>query len=259
MSVMVSANTLAELAALIGDAGRANMLSALMGGQALTAGELAWHAGVTPQTASGHLAQMTAAHLLAVEKQGRHRYFRLATPEIAQLLESLMATAATGPRRHRPIGPKDEALRAARACYDHMAGRLGVGIAQSLSARGHLLLTEGIGALTDAGHDHLAAFGLPLDTAQGTKRIFCRACLDWSERRPHLGGALGAALFQHALDLGWIARLPDSRALRITSAGQRGFAARFGLRPDGTWPSSQSLHPIPDPARVPDSKNRGDP
>lgn len=122
MSNVASGNTIAEVARLIGDAARANVLSALMGGQALTAGELARHAGVTAQTTSGHLARLAEAQLIAVEKQGRHRYYRLASPDVAHAIHALMTVAASGPRRHRPIGPKDEALRLARTCYDHMAG-----------------------------------------------------------------------------------------------------------------------------------------
>jgi DNA-binding transcriptional ArsR family regulator len=126
VTTMASGNTIAEVAHLVGDAARANMLVALMGGQALTAGELARHAGVSAQTASGHLAKLTNAKVLAVEKQGRHRYFRLASPGVAQVIHALMNVAAGGPKRHRPTGPRDEALRLARTCYDHMARRVAV-------------------------------------------------------------------------------------------------------------------------------------
>ncbi|MET0527898.1 MAG: helix-turn-helix transcriptional regulator, partial [Microvirga sp.] len=116
MAPMVSGNTLAEIAALIGDVARANILSALMDGRALTAGELAWHSGVSASTTSGHLAKLSEANLIALERQGRHRYYRLASPEVAHAIEALMAVASFGPRRHRPVGPKDEALRNARTC-----------------------------------------------------------------------------------------------------------------------------------------------
>ena len=129
----------------MGDAARANMLAALMGGQALTAGELARHAGVTAQTTSGLLAKLTEAQLLVLERQGRHRYFRLATPEVAQAIHALMTLAASGPKRHYPIGPKDEALRLARTCYDHMAGRLALAITDSLVREGHVILADGAG------------------------------------------------------------------------------------------------------------------
>jgi DNA-binding transcriptional ArsR family regulator len=232
MTTIVSANTLAEVAALIGDVARANILSALMGGRALTAGELAYQAGVTPQTASGHLARLVEAGLLAVEKQGRHRYFRLATPEIALALQALMAVAAAGPKRHRPIGPRDEALRLARTCYDHLAGRLALALTDSLSANGHVVLSDGAGLVTEEGGRFLHDFGLDLDDQPRSRRVLCRTCLDWSERRPHLAGRLGAALLTRLLDLGWVARTADSRVLRISRAGEHGLAGTFRLPSD---------------------------
>jgi DNA-binding transcriptional ArsR family regulator len=149
MASMVSGVTLAEIAALIGDVARANILSALMDGRALTASELAWHSGVSPQTASGHLAKLSGAHLIAMAPQGRHRYYRLASPEVAQAIEALMAVASFAPKRHRPVGPRDEALRKARTCYDHLAGRLGIAIADALTAKQHVILSESAGVLTD--------------------------------------------------------------------------------------------------------------
>ena len=229
MTNMASGNTIAEVAALIGDVARANILSALMGGRALTAGELAWHAGVSAQTTSGHLAKLTEARLIVLEKQGRHRYHRLASAEVARVIEALMEVAATGPKRHRPIGPKDEALRAARTCYDHLAGRLGIGLADCLCAHGHVVLQDGSGIVTDAGKHFLCDFGIELDTDGRAKRPLCRTCLDWSERRPHLAGRLGAALLKRSLDLHWIAPVCGSRAIRITGAGQTGFAETFKM------------------------------
>lgn len=229
---MVSGNSIAEIAALMGDPARANILSALMDGRALTAGELSGFAGVSPQTTSGHLSKLVAAGLLSPEKQGRHRYFRLASPAIAGAMEALMVLAASGPVRHRPVGPKDEALRTARTCYDHIAGRLGTGIADALLARGHLLLDEGSGLVTATGHDFLCDFGIDMSVADGgsaSRRPLCRTCLDWSERRPHLAGRLGAAILERSLQLGWVARVPQARALRITRAGERGFDERFGI------------------------------
>ncbi|MFH1556793.1 MAG: helix-turn-helix transcriptional regulator [Pseudomonadota bacterium] len=234
---MASGNTIAEVASLIGDAARANMLSALMGGQALTAGELAHHAGVTAQTTSGHLAKLLDARLLAVEKQGRHRYYRLASPEVAQAIHALMTVAASGPKRHRPAGPRDAALRLARTCYDHMAGRLAVAIADSLCDRDYLRLSDGAGLVTQEGRRFFCDFGLDTGPPLHSRRPLCRTCLDWSERRPHLAGRLGAALLDKALDLGWVARMPQSRALRITRAGEMGFAATFGLVSDWRVPA----------------------
>jgi DNA-binding transcriptional ArsR family regulator len=238
MANIASGNTIAGVAALIGDAARANILSALMGGRALTAGELARHAGVTAQTTSGHLARLTEAELIVMEKQGRHRYYRLASQEVAQAMQALMTVAASGPRRHHPVGPRDEALRTARTCYDHIAGRLALALVDALCKRGYVSLADGAGVVTGEGARFFADFGLDLETDGPSRRTLCRTCLDWSERRPHLAGRLGAALLDRLLDLGWIARVPDSRALRITSAGQRGFAERFQIGPD--WLSETS-------------------
>jgi DNA-binding transcriptional ArsR family regulator len=232
MSTLVSGNTLAQTGALIGDPARANILLALMDGRALTAGELAWHAGVSAQTASGHLGKLVEARLVAVVRQGRHRYHRLASAEVARAVEALSTLAAAGPARHRPVGPRDEALRLARTCYDHLAGRLAVALADSLCAQGHLVLAdaeEGAAAVTEAGGRFLAGtFGLDLGAAPG-RRPLCRTCLDWSERRPHLGGRLGAALCRRSVELGWLAQVHDSRALALTAVGRDGYRKVFGI------------------------------
>jgi len=238
MSNVASGNTIAEVASLIGDAARANMLSALMGGQALTAGELARHAGVSAQTTSGHLGKLTEAQLIAVEKQGRHRYYRLASPDVAHAIHALMAVAASGPKRYRPIGPKDEAMRLARTCYDHMAGRLAIALADALTGKGYVLLADGAGLVTEEGQRFFCDFGIDLDEAERSKRPLCRTCLDWSERRPHFAGRLGAALFDRALTLGWVGRTHESRALRITRAGEAGFSGTFDLPSDWRMPLS---------------------
>nr|WP_247658672.1 winged helix-turn-helix domain-containing protein [Aquabacter sp. L1I39] len=217
----------------MGDPARAHMLCALMGGMALTAGELADHGGITPQTASGHLAQMVAARLLVVERQGRHRYFRLAGIEVAEAVAALMALAATGPRRHRPPGPRDAALRRARTCYDHMAGRLAVALAAALEAGGHVELHEGAGLVTPAGRLFLAELGIDAERSGVGRRPLCRTCLDWSERRPHLAGRLGAALLARFLALDWVACVPGSRALTVTRKGESGFADWFGIAARG--------------------------
>ena len=220
---------MASVAALLGDPARAHILTALLDGRALTAKELAFAAHVSPQTTSGHLARLTEAGLLAGEKQGRHRYFRLASPLVGQMLESVMAVA--GPEPVRPSTWRGgEALRTARTCYDHLAGRLGVALADSLEASGHVMLASDGGEVTDSGHAFLREFGA--EPVPG-KRVFCRPCLDWSERRPHIAGRLGAALAARCLDLGWIERQRDSRAVTITPAGESGFAERFGIRLPG--------------------------
>lgn len=231
MALIISGTTIAEVAHLIGDPSRANMLSALMSGQALTAGELARHAGVSAPTTSGHLAKLAEAQLVAVEKQGRHRYYRLASPEVAEAIHALMAVAANGPKRHRPIGPKDEALRFARTCYDHMAGQLAVTLADALAAKRYIELRDGAGLVSDEGRRFFCDLGLDLGGAARTTRPLCRTCLDWSERRMHLSGRLGAALLNRTLFLGWLARTGDSRALRMTRAGEVGFQSTFELAP----------------------------
>jgi DNA-binding transcriptional ArsR family regulator len=221
---------LAEIGALVGDPARANILAALMDGRALTATELAYAAGVAPQTASGHLAKLAGANLLALHKQGRHRYFRLASPLVGRMLEGILAVAAVQlPPRRRPVSRIEEEMRTARTCYDHIAGRLGVGIADALTERGHVVLVEDGGEVTVAGAAFLTEFGIELAPRKRSQRAFCRACLDWSERRPHIAGAVGAALLERCLDLAWVERRRDTRALAISAAGRRGFADAFGV------------------------------
>ena len=231
-TLMLTANAFAEIAALLGDPGRANMLVALMDGRALTATELAGVAGVTPQTASSHLGQLVSAGLIAMERQGRHRYHRLATPAIARMVEDMMAVAAdtTATRRVLPrAGPKDLAMRRARTCYDHLAGQVAVAIADTMTKRGDIELGVDGGALTHAGGKFFDEIGLALPTLSGRKRVFCRPCLDWSERRPHIAGTLGAALLDHMLDKAWLRRVDGSRAVKVTSAGSRELTRLFDL------------------------------
>ena len=243
---MLTISSLAETAALVGDPARANMLMALMDGRALTAAELAGVSGVTPQTASGHLAQLTEAGLLTVERQGRHRYHRLASPRVAEMLESIMALAAdlgdTGPaRRTTPpvVGPRDQALRRARTCYNHLAGQVAVAMADRMVERGQVELSADGGALTEDGAVFLRGLGVDLDAAtarggrRGGGRVFCRPCLDWSERRPHIAGAVGAALCQTCLSRGWVRRQDGTRAVSVTPAGQIALGRAFNLRVEG--------------------------
>jgi DNA-binding transcriptional ArsR family regulator len=178
---------IAQIAALVDDPARANMLAALMDDRTPTASELAYVSGVTPQTASGNLAKLNDTGLLALEKQGRRRYFRLASPLIGRMLESLMVVAQDGPVRQRNLWRGGETLRHARTCYDHMAGRIAVTIAGQLVQRSFMLLEEAGGQLTDAGRLFFDEIGVDLRQAS-KRRVFCRPCLDWSERRPHLAG-----------------------------------------------------------------------
>ncbi|SMF22247.1 transcriptional regulator, ArsR family [Streptomyces sp. Amel2xC10] len=225
----VRAPGLAALAGLLADETRAACLLALLDGRAWTAGELARHAGVAPSTLSEHLGKLVAAGLLAEERQGRHRYVRLAGPRIAQLVEDLVAQA--GP----DTGPAPRTLRAAtagsamargRTCYDHLAGRLGIAVTDALTARGLLRQDTGF-ALTDPGLRWFASTGIPLDRA--SRRPLARACLDWTERRPHLAGVAGAALCRHALDTGWCVRIGSERAVKVTAAGERALGELLGI------------------------------
>jgi hypothetical protein len=189
---------MAMVGALIGDPARANILAALMDGRALTAPELAYMAGVAPQTASGHPIMTVAAVQV--------------------------------PPRARTVSRIDEHMCTARTCYDHIAGRLGVGMADALVERGQIVLTEDGGEITEPGAAFFSSFGIELAVGRKSHRAFCRPCLDWSERRPHIAGAIGAALCRRCLDLGWIERRRDTRALAITGNGQRGFADAFGVQ-----------------------------
>jgi DNA-binding transcriptional ArsR family regulator len=221
---------IAEAASLIGDPARANILTTLLDGRAMTATELGLAAGVAPSTASGHLAKLLEGKLLSVTATGRHRYFALASPAVARVLESLMELAVDGPPRHRPKSRCGEAMAKARTCYDHLAGRLGVALADSLRERDCVLLTDEGGMVTDKGQAFLATLGVDFATPKGSRRAFCRPCLDWSERRWHIGGAVGAALARRCFDLGWTARQLDTRAVTITAAGEQGFQDLFGVR-----------------------------
>ncbi len=294
---MPAAANMVEVAALVGDTARATMLAALMGGQALTASELADLAQVTRATASGHLAKLAAARLVAATSQRRFRYYRLASPLVAQMLESIKLVAALEvPPRYQPRSARDDAERFARTCYDHIAGRIGVAIADALVASGAIVLAPEGGEVTTAGarlltafgaalevpprfeprsarddaerfartcYDHLAgrlgvaiadalaasgavvlspeggevtaagarllaAFGVAL-AAPTSRRIFCRPCLDWSERRYHVAGHVGAEICRRCFELGWVQRRRDSRALRLTPIGAIGLAETFGV------------------------------
>jgi len=219
-----------EVAALVGDNARATMLAALMGGQALTASELAALARVSKSTASGHLAKLANARLLAVTAKRRNRYYRIASPLVARMLESIKAVAAIEtPARYRPRSAQDDALRFARTCYDHLAGHLGVAIADAMAARKYVVLSDEGGEVTPAGKRFLNTFGAGLAEKSGGRRIFCRACLDWSERRYHVAGQVGAEIWRHCLARGWLTQQRDTRVVRVTTAGHRGLRDTFGI------------------------------
>lgn len=230
--------SIAAIAALIGDPARANMLGALMAGRALTAGELAREAGVSAQTASGHLARLGEAGLLLVEAQGRHRYFRLSGSDVAHVLEGLMGLAARTGRLRTRAGPRDPALRLARTCYDHMAGEWAVRLFDAFTADGRLSLAGGAVSLPEAGRSFFRAEGVDLSALEAGRRPLCRACLDWSERRPHLGGPLGRAVLGHALARNWVRKAAEGRALTVTPPGLTALRAWVG---DAVTPLSETI------------------
>lgn len=229
-SGMVAAANMVEVAALVGDTARATMLSALMGGQALTASELAARARISKSTASGHLNKLVGARLLTVTQKRRNRYYRIASPLVAKMLESIKAVAAIEtPARHQPRSNQDEQLRMARTCYDHLAGRLGVAVADALVSKGYVVLADDGGEVTTSGAHFLTDFGMDLTSKLKAKRIFCRPCLDWSERRYHIAGHVGAELLRRFAELGWLERAPGSRAVRVTASGKTGLREVFGI------------------------------
>src|SRR6201994_3348892 len=222
---------IAMVAALVGDPARSNMLTALMTGRALTASELAHQAGVTPQTASSHLSKLEAGGLVEQEKQGRHRYYRLSDPDVASVLEGLEGLAARAGHMRVRTGPKDPALRHARVCYDHLAGDLGVQMLDSMKQQKLLRQRKQDIELTEQGARFLTDT-LQISTGQAShpRRPLCRACLDWSERRHHLAGTLGAAILTRFTELKWATRddTPGSRVVNFTRNGEKRFAALFG-------------------------------
>ena len=229
---------IARIAALIGDSARAEVLTALMADRALTATELADIAGVTKQTISAHLAKLLDAGLIAVESQGRHRYFRLADRDVAHLLESLMNVAFRAGAVRLRASPREPALRRARICYDHLAGEVGVQFYEALVCQGMLQATPQGAAITPAGAQWFAHVGIDTSTLGQQRRMVCRPCLDWSERRHHLGGALGAALLQRLFDGGWAHRAQDSRVVHFTPKGELALRQWLATHSDAPNPSA---------------------
>ncbi|MER8864745.1 winged helix-turn-helix domain-containing protein [Mesorhizobium sp. M0751] len=216
---------IARIASLVGDPARANMLSALMGGTALTASELALEAGVSLPTASSHLSKLMEGGLLTLASQGRHRYYGLAGPQVAGMIEAITGVAAAvGPQRVRP-GPRDAAMRVARVCYDHLAGEQAVAMLDRLVARQVLLRDDEEIQLGPSAASHFAAIGIDIHTK--ARRPVCRACLDWSVRRSHLAGTLGAAILDKILAEKWARREKDSRAVIFSPVGKQAFEKTF--------------------------------
>jgi DNA-binding transcriptional ArsR family regulator len=222
---------IAMVASLVGDPARANILTALMTGRALTASELAHQAGVTPQTASSHLSKLEAGGLIEPEKQGRHRYYRLTGPDVAAVLEGLESLAARAGHLRVRTGPKDPALRRARICYDHLAGDLGVQMLDSMKKQRLVRQKKQDIELTAEGGRFLeSTLQISAETLAHPRRPVCKACLDWSERRHHLAGTLGAAIMARFTELKWAARdaTPGSRIVNFSRNGEKRFAALFG-------------------------------
>src|SRR3954453_8959379 len=219
--------SVAPVAALAGDPARANMLAALLSGKALTASELAGEAGVTAQTASSHLAKLEGGGLISAVKQGRHRYFRLADRDVAEMLEKMMGVAARAGHLRTRTGPSDPALRRARVCYDHLAGEMGVQMFDSLMKSRRLATRDGELRLTRSGEAFLADFGIDFEEVSRSRRPLCKSCLDWSQRRTHLAGTAGAALMSRITDLKWARRDRQSRAVLFSPEGAAKFNRMF--------------------------------
>jgi len=221
---------IALVGSLLGDPARDNMLTALMDGGALTAGQLARHAGITPQTASSHLAKLDAGGLVTVRRQGRHGYYALSGEDVGAVLEALMGLAErAGHSRARP-GPREPALREARICYDHLAGELGVAMLDGMLARNAIHQDGERLALTGAGESFVRDLGIELAGLGGSRRPLCKSCLDWSVRRSHLAGALGAALLRRFGELGWAKRIEGTRVIAFSPQGRQAFAETFDLK-----------------------------
>ncbi len=220
-------SAMVTVGSMIGSPVRATMLAALLDRHALTATELARLASVSPASASQHLAKLTASGLLAVERHGRHRYYSMASADVASALSALESLGAPLPRP--PAPEKSDAIREGRLCYDHVAGGLGVGITDAMLAKGWLESTGRDYRLTEPGDRFLQRLGVDVDGARAKRRLFARACLDWSERRPHLAGALGAALANRLFELDWLERSERPREIRVTAGGEAELARLFGM------------------------------
>lgn len=218
---------IAKIGVLLGDNTRARMLSTLMHGKALTASELAMEAGITAQTASTHLAKLSAGGLLTSRKQGRHKYFALASDDVAALIETLMGLAGSSEPLRTLTGPRDAKMRMSRVCYNHLAGHKGILLHDSLLARRLLIIKSGAMILSREGETFMQEFGINLDMLKASRSVLCRPCLDWSERRSHLAGSLGRALLMRFEELHWVKRNENSRILTFSKKGEQAFTETF--------------------------------
>ncbi|MBI5953366.1 MAG: winged helix-turn-helix transcriptional regulator [Chloroflexi bacterium] len=220
---------ISAVASLIADPARAAILSILMDDISLPAGELAWFAKITPQTASFHLAKLIKCNLVSVKKSGRHRYYRLSNKNVAQAIESLAFIAPPSRVSSLRDSIERKAVHHARTCYDHLAGELGVAVTQALTDKNVIQYHDESYEVTEMGEAWLASLKIDCHQLRKERRLFARACPDWSERRPHIAGALGAAILQRFLELKWIIRISDSRAIRVTESGRKNFKEQFGI------------------------------
>ncbi|HET7628026.1 MAG TPA: metalloregulator ArsR/SmtB family transcription factor [Bacillales bacterium] len=224
---MQTDGNLAEAASLFADPSRGAMLTALLDGRFHTASELAYMAGIKQQTASYHLAKLAGGGLIKTEQHGRHRYYTLASPEVAEVLETVLSIAKPPEIRSLRQSSQMKALKSGRTCYDHLAGELGVTVTEAMQQAGFIVLAEKEWQVTEKGERFFAEFGLNLQALRKKRRTFARACLDWSERKHHLAGALGCELTNKWFELGWIEKIADSRAVKLTAKGRAGFASTF--------------------------------
>lgn len=231
----------ARVAALVSEDSRAAILTALMDGRLHPAGELAYMARIKPQTASFHLSKMVSANVVTVLKQGRHRYYGVQSPEVAQVLETLLSIAPPVKIKSLSQASEDKAMRFARTCYDHLAGNLGIQLTDSLIKEGIIFEEENEFVVTEKGEKFFKDFHIELEMVKKKRRSFAHKCLDWSERRYHLAGALGNALLERLLVLKWVHRVPNTRSIKITSEGKKGFKEIFSIDLSNTDTKNPSI------------------
>jgi DNA-binding transcriptional ArsR family regulator len=219
----------AKIATLVSESSRAAILTVLLDGRFHPVNELAYMAGIKPQTASFHLTKMMNANVVAVEKQGRHRYYGILNEEVAQVMESLLSLAPPVEVRSLKQATEDKQIRFARTCYDHLAGSLGTQLKDSLIEKGFLSEEQHEFLVTERGHEFFKTFQIDIEMSRKKRRSFSPKCLDWSERRHHIAGSLGNVILERLLELDWIQRLPNTRAIKITSEGKRGLKETFSI------------------------------